>query len=203
MLYNGNFDFGKPVRITLPTIYSTALSYYEVVAMLAERIEERFKAVEEYGEAYKEYTDNAIREIQNNVDTQLANTLADLRATNQLFIDYVNNNITLMNSRIDGFDSRLTNEIIGVNARTDLAIEQNNTYILEEVGKGFVQMKVINYFTGEAVTVQEMFDYLAQFHLDNAITYTEMVAEEKTYAQLARLDITYTTLAVNGKSVIQ
>ena len=201
MLYNGNFDFGKPVRITLPTIYSTALSYYEVVAMLANRIEERFKAVEDYGEAYKEYTDNAIREIQSNVDTQLANTLADLRATNQQFIDYVNNSLVLINSRVDNFDSRLTNEIIGVNARTDLAIQQNNEYILEEVGKGFVQMKVINYFTGRAVTVQEMFDYLSQFHLENAITYAEMANKQKTYEQLRLLGITYTTLALNGNAV--
>lgn len=202
MLYNGNFDFGKPVRITLPTIYSTALSYYEVVAMLAERIEERFKALDDYGEAYKEYTDNAIRQMQAEVNTQLANTLADLRATNQLFIDYVNNSITVMTSRIDTFDSKLTNEIIGVNARTDLAIEQNNAYLLEVIGQGFVDLKVINYFTGRAVTVQEMFDYLSQFHLENAITYTELVNKQKTYTYLAQLGITYTTLALNGNSAI-
>lgn len=202
MLYNGNFDFGKPVRITLPTIYSTALSYYEVVAMLAERIEERFKALDDYGEAYKEYTDNAIRQMQAEVNTQLANTLADLRATNQLFIDYVNNSLTVMTSRIDTFDSKLTNEIIGVNARTDLAIEQNNAYLLEEIGKGFVDLKVINYFTGRTVSVQEMFDYLSQFHLENAISYTELVNKQKTYTYLAQLGITYTTLALNGNSAI-
>lgn len=202
MLYNGNFDFGKPVRITLPTIYSTALSYYEVVAMLAERIEERFKALDDYGEAYKEYTDNAIRQMEEEVNTQLANTLADLRATNQLFIDYVNNSLTVMTSRIDTFDTKLTNEIIGVNARTDLAIEQNNAYLLEEIGKGFVDLKVINYFTGQSVSVQEMFDYLSQFHLENAISYIELVNKQKTYTYLAQLGITYTTLALNGNSAI-
>ena len=202
MLYNGNFDFGKSVRITLPTIYATALSYYEVIAMLANRVEECFRTVEEYGETYKDYTDNAIANLQQNVDEQLASTVAELTVQYSNFTNLVDDHLTVMNNRIDEFNDRLTDEIIGVNARTDLAIEQNNEYILEEIGKGFVNLKVINYFTGEIVTVQEMFDYLSAFHLSNAISYTSLAGKEKTYTELARLSITYTQLATNGNALI-
>lgn len=71
-----------------------------------------------------------------------------------------------------------------------------------QVGKGVVNVRILNYFTGERVTVQEMFDTLAQLHLENPISYTELAAAGITYTALAALNMTYTELAVKGKSFI-
>lgn len=120
----------------------------------------------------------------------------------QTFTAAVNIQLNLMSKRIDDFADEIDAAIIGVNALTDLKIEQNNEYILEKVAEGIVNVKVLNYFTGEYVTVQAMFNYLSELHLENPITYTELAAAGITYTAYAALNMTYTELAVKGKSFI-
>ena len=118
------------------------------------------------------------------------------------FKNAVNIQLNLMYKRIDDFADEIDAAIIGVNALTDLKIEQNNEYILEKVAEGIVNVKVLNYFTGEYVTVQSMFNTLAELHLENPITYTQLAATEIDYDALAALNMTYTELAIKGKSFI-
>lgn len=47
-----------------------------------------------------------------------------------------------------------------------------------------------------------MFDTLAELHLENPITYTELASAGITYTALAALNMTYTELAIKGKSFI-
>ena len=135
----------------------------------------------------RRYFDDKIVELQNQYDT---------------FTRAVDNSINRLVNRINAFEEDMRAAIIGVNALTDLKIEQNNEYILEKIAEGVVNVRVINYFTGERVTVQEMFDTLAQLHLENPITYTELANSNITYAALAALNMTYTELAVKGNSFI-
>lgn len=156
-------------------------------------------------EETKEYVNQEVaglranfNELQTTVNTQLA----DIRSDFNTFTSAVNIMLNLMSRRIDEFEDEINAAIIGVNALTDLKIEQNNEYILEKVAEGLVNVKVLNYFTGEYVTVQEMFNYLSELHLENPITYTELAAANITYDDLAALNMTYTELAVKGKSFI-
>ena len=89
-----------------------------------------------------------------------------------------------------------------INATIDVKIENNNEYILSHLEDELAKIKVINYFTGEKVTVQAMFNYLSELHLENPITYTELAAAEITYTDFAALNMTYTELAVKGNSFI-
>ena len=84
----------------------------------------------------------------------------------------------------------------------DLKIEENNEYIFESIASEIIGIKVLNYFTGEKVTVQEMFDYLAQLHAADGITVTELITRQKTVNELIALKFTYTQLAQNGKNII-
>ena len=162
--------------------------------------------------ATKEYVDEQMAGIRSDFN-DLSNEVASLRTyfdqkVTQLegnyntFVVAVRNELNTMTRRIEEFEQTVQNEIIAVNALTDLKIEANNEYILEEVARGVVNVKVLNYFTGELVTVQSMFDTLAQLHLDNPITYTELASANITYTALAALNMTYTELAIKGKSFI-
>lgn len=145
-----------------------------------------------------EYTDAQLANYQQQLDiyeAQINNRITQFQET-------VNNVLTIQDSKIAAFDKKIDDAIIGVNARTDLAIEQNNDYIIEQLSQGIIDLKVVNYFTGALITVQDMFDYLAQFHLDNAISYNELIAAAKTYTELAAYNMTYTQLANNGKTII-
>lgn len=151
------------------------------------QIRREFQALSNEVAALRLYFDNKVDELQDDYDT---------------FVISIRNEMNRMNRRIDDFETEINNEIIGVNALTDLKIEQNNEYILERVAEGLVNIKVLNYFTGLLVTVQEMFDTLAQLHLDNPITYSELAGASIDYTALAALNMTYTELAIKGKSFI-
>lgn len=161
----------------------------------------------------KEYTDGRIAEIQTQVDglktdidsfeRQVEAQLATVDARYDAFVGEVRAQLQLIRAEVDHFDEVIRNDIAQVNARTDAAIAQNNEYLLEEIGKGIINVKVLNYFTGEYVTIQQMFDYLANFHLENAITVNQLISRDKTYAELIAYDMSYTELAVNGGTIIQ
>lgn len=151
-------------------------------------------------EASKEYVDLRMIEIQSEFDAlsqevsnlhiYFDNKVDELEYNYNAFVNSIQQQIVLLTNRIDDFDQTIKNDIIGVNALTDLKIQQNNEFILNEVAKGVVNVKVINFFTGERVTVQDMFDYLCGLHATDTPTVQEMIDANKTVQQL--VDMTHT-----------
>lgn len=133
------------------------------------------------------YFDDKIDELQDDYD---------------IFVNSVRNELNRMTRRIEDFEATVQGEIIGVNALTDLKIEQNNEYILNRVAEGIINVRVLDYFSGELVTIQQMFDTLAQLHLENPISYNELDSAAIDYDSLIALNMTYTELAIKGKSFI-
>lgn len=159
----------------------------EYVDVELAEIRREFAELEADMVAMRAYFDEQVQTLQNDYTS---------------FTNYVNLQISLLNNRISEFDQTIKNDIIGVNALTDLKIQQNNEYILDQVAQGLVNLKVVNYFTGQVVTVQEMFNTLAELHLENPITFNELATAGITYNDLAALSMTYTELAIKGKSFI-
>lgn len=151
-------------------------------------------------EASKEYVDLRMIEIQSEFDAlsqevsnlhiYFDNKVDELEYNYNAFVNSIQQQIVLLTNRIDDFDQTIKNDIIGVNVLTDLKIQQNNEFILNEVAKGVVNVKVINFFTGERVTVQDMFDYLCGLHATYTPTVQEMIDANKTVQQL--VDMTHT-----------
>ena len=155
------------------------------------------------------YTDEQITQRLSGVEQLIIDTEAEFnRLINELqgnysnFTLYVTTQLNSMRNRIDALTNYIDASIVLINARTDEAIRQNNEYLMDELSKGLINLKVLNYFTGEYVTIQAMFDYLAQFHLQNAITYAQLIASELTYNDLIAKDETYTDWAVNGYNIV-
>ena len=108
---------------------------------------------------------------------------------------------TYINLRIAYIEQTLDDRINAVNARTDVLIQSNNEYLLSEMSTYLNQIKVINFFTGELVSIQDMFNYLAGLHLTDSIDYDTMASRAKTYTYLAGLNINYTNLAMHGNTL--
>lgn len=162
--------------------------------------------------ATKEYVDEEMAGIRHDF-ADLSQEVADLRVyfdqevqtlQNQYttFVTAVDNSINRLVHRIEDFEAQMEASIISLNAITDLKIEQNNEYILEKVAEGVVNVRVINYFTGESVTVQQMFDTLAELHLEDPINYADLASASITYTDLANLHMTYSELAIKGNAFI-
>lgn len=96
----------------------------------------------------------------------------------------------------------LQTSIDAVNALTDTKIENNNIYLLNQISENFgAAVRVVNPFTGSWVSIQEMVDYLSDFHISDSITYEEMADRALTYNQFVALGITYTQLLLNGNTL--
>lgn len=124
----------------------------------------------------------------------LRGQFADLDHAMDEYIDYINGRITDIQAEISA-------DIAGVNARTDALIASNNEYLLSQMVTYLNQIKVINFFTGELVSIQDMFNYLAGLHLTDSIDYDTMALRAKTYTDLANLNINYTNLAMHGNTL--
>lgn len=161
--------------------------------------------VEEAVKLSKEYTDEQLAGYQIQVEQIRAEFTGLVNQLGQDFINLrtsVNTSLLQMDLKIKALEELIAAEVVAINERTDLAIEQNNEYILSEVGKFLADVEVYNILTGENMTIQDMFNYLANLHLENPITYDQLAARNITYDQLAALNITYTDLAVNGAVLI-
>lgn len=152
-----------------------------------------------------DYTDSEILKLSQKISEEFVNftkeitdKISNIESNYEEFVNYVNNRITLMENELVKMNDYIQTILKQANEYTQQAIINNNAYIISETTKALSTVKVINYFTGERVSIQEMFDYLCQFHLENAINYAVMASREKTYTEFNNLSMTYTDLALNG-----
>lgn len=153
----------------------------------------------------------ALEATKEYVDTELAGFLAEFADLKSDFIALTNSFnslnadfVTLKNdteNKLNALEQDIVNAVIGVNQRTDLLLQDMYNRIFSDLSTQLSQIKVINYFTGEQVTVQDMFNYLAMLHLNDSIDYDTMALRAKTYTQLAALNITFTNLAMHGNTL--
>ena len=160
----------------------------EQIKTIKEEIEgEIFEWVQEQLKPFEEQLAALIEEV-NNLSENVEETL---NAYDERITDFEN----LVNNLIAGIRQDLVNGIAATNELTDLKIEQNNTWLLNEISQNVGDLfQVLNPFTGTIMSIQEMIDYLSAFHINDAIDYDTMAARALTYNDFAALNITYTDL---------
>jgi hypothetical protein len=190
----------------LPTAFDDSLSYLEMVSKLYKKLEEVIAEVNEIDqEAIQQALDDMRAEIAK-FETQIQKQYNELDGKYQALYEELNNSILELAdttaASLEELDTKIYNLGESLKDIMDLKIEENNEYIFESIASEIIGIKVLNYFTGEKVTVQEMFDYLAQLHAMDGITVTELITRQKTVNELIALKFTYTQLAQNGKNII-
>lgn len=169
-------------------------SIEEQIANIKEEIEgEIFEWVQEQLAPYQEQLNQLIEEVEQ-LQEETEETLAayDVRITN--FINQIN-------GALADIRAELVASIQAVNDLTDLKIEQNNTYLLNQISENVGALfQVLNPFTGTMMNIQEMIDYLSAFHIVDGIDYDTMNTRALTYAAFNALNITYTDLTLHGNT---
>lgn len=190
----------------LPTVFDDSLSYLELVSKLYNKLEEIIKEVNDID---KDAIDAALNEMRNEIqqfEAQIQVQYQQLDAKFQTQYEELNNAVLDLADAtaqsLHDLDVKIYNLGESLKDIMDLKIEENNEYIFQSIASEIIGIKVLNYFTGEKVTVQEMFDYLAQLHAADGIRVTELVLRQKTVDELIALNFTYTQLAMNGKNII-
>lgn len=163
-------------------------------------------------ETYNELYNTLKTDLENYIDTHLAQVLAEFT---QLKIDFatLTSNFNQLNGKFDAFtadienklnaiNNRITAEIQGVNDRTDILIASNNQFLIDTMGEQLRNLKVLNFFNGELVTVQDMFNILANLHLTDGIAYNQITARGYTYGSIETLGLTYSDIINHGNTLL-
>lgn len=197
------------VHRVLPLVYDDALSHIETLARFTHKLNEVI-------DVCNNMSDDIINEVNSYTDNKVAETFAKIDEAvdeiyglkNELDKQYVefskltNAQLQMFNQRLEAIGYRIDDTIVAINARTDKAIEQNNERIFTELSKSLSKIKVLNYFTGATVSVQEMFDYFALLHLNDAFVYNTLIGKNITYTALASRNVTFTDLVLHGAELI-
>lgn len=165
------------------------------------------EAVDHWGETVleqsKAYTDDAnarlkaeinqsFQTFQNNVNTAIAN-----------FENSVNGNLNQLQLQIKEQNKTIDSNLAAAQGYTDLRISQNNNILMDEISKGLIDLKVLNIFTGKYVTVQEMFNYLAAFHLTGAVSIAEIARFSRTVNTVVGYNKTCTEFVIDGRKIFE
>ena len=201
--------FGKCQPI-LPAVYEDSLSYYEDICKLIAKINELVDAVNNIKldilDEANAYTDEEIRKMESRVNDAVNSVIALKQEIENEFDDFKNITQETLNEfseKIDLLYDHVNDIVYSINARTDLVIKQNNDFIFREIENNILKnITVLNYFTGENVSVQEMFNYLSMFHLENAMTYAMLYTKNITVDFLVGKHMTYTDLVRNGNTIL-
>lgn len=166
----------------------------EVYDLAVKYIDEHLADVIQEFNDLKNYVDDELRDMNNTIDG-LNQQFLDLAGDFDDLVADVERKILQIQNYIDG-------QIAGVNLRTDSAIAANNNYILGQLSQFLANIKVVNFFTGDEISIQDMFDYLAMLHVTDSIDYATLYSRNKTYADIAALNITYTDVVLHGNTLI-
>lgn len=129
--------------------------------------------------------------------------IANLDSNYAAFVATVNARMVITEARLAEMNEQLQTILKESMDYTQYAINNNNAYIIDQTTKALSTVTVLNYFTGARTSIQDMFDYMAHFHLENAITCLQLANREKTVTQLIDYHMTMTDLATNGGTIIQ
>ena len=193
----------------LPLAYSDSLSYYEEVCRLVNKINELVEALNDISvdilKQANSYTDEQIANTRSEFDAKVREIEELERRLGEQYTDFtnvVNARIQFISNEVNRIDNKIDDEIIGANEYTDQAIKNNNEYLIVQLSESVRNFTVINFFTGEQVTVQDMFDSLAQLHIQSAMTYDIYANKNISYSALSLLSIDYTELVMKGNELI-
>ena len=192
MAYNYEYPYTDPNRYNADWLLN---KMKELEGRLDGILEEALKLT-------KEYVDTRLSEYQAQI-TQIRNEIQAVYDRTDEISDEMVQQVARLEGLISDAERQAESLFIIANNRTDMQIERNNEYIFREIEDNILaNITVINYFTGEHTTVQDMFDYLASLHLQNAITYNGLRDKNLTYAELIAKRITYTELVKNGGTLL-
>lgn len=148
----------------------------------------------------KAYVDDELAGLMAEFD-QLKRDFANVQKATENMEAFITAYVIDVNARLNGLKTYIDNQVISVNDRTDALIASNNEMIISQLSETLRSLTVINYFTGEETSIQDMFNYLAMLHLSDSIDYDTMASRAKTYTYLAGLNISYTNLVEHGNTL--
>lgn len=162
------------------------------------------------------YTDRKVGEVQaefNALESDFNSFKADVNAQfaaytakqDKAFADFqklVNAQIDLLEQEIRDAKAELQTLLKQANAYTDASIQMVMLQLPDIITANIKNAKVYNLLTGKYVTIQQMFNFLCQFHAPDALTVGEIYSRNNTVAQIAGYQKTCQEFLTNAKNFV-
>ena len=139
---------------------------------------------------------NSLRSEMTLIENSFSALRGEFAALDQEFDDFK----IYVDGKLLDIQHYVDNSVANAYEYTNNQIEENNVYLLDQMQTYLSQIKVINFFTGEMISIQDMFDYLASLHTTDSLDYDTMALRAKTYTELAGFNKTYTDLVMTGNT---
>lgn len=152
-------------------------------------------------EAAKSYTDEKVAAEAERVNQANLELKQSVETAIRDFQNVVNGTLTGFQEQLKQQDAEIDANLVAARGYTNAQIAQNNEFLMEEISKGLIDLKVLNLFTGKYVTVQEMFDYLSAFHLTGAISVAQIGNAQRTVNTVVGYKASCTDIVVNGYQI--
>ena len=152
-------------------------------------------------DAAKAYTDEKIAAEEERANQANLELKQSVETAIRDFQNVVNGTIAGFQEQLTQQDAEIEANLVAARGYTNAQIAQNNEFLMEEISKGLIDLKVLNLFTGKYVTVQEMFDYLSAFHLTGAISVAQIANAQRTVNTVVGYNATCTDIVINGYHV--
>ena len=201
-----HFPYTNFHELNLDWIIKTVKDLDEKVDSIEDRIYNKAKA----------YTDEQVGQLRNEFN-ELENEFIAFKAeVNQMFNQYtaqqdkafndfkelVNANLDLMEQEIRDARAELQTLLQQANAYTDASMELLLKQLPNIATSAIKNAKVYNILTGQYVTIQDMFNYLALFHAPDALTCGDMYAKNNTNAQILAYNKTCHEFLIGAKNFV-
>lgn len=189
------------IQKILPTVYTDALSYQDAMGQIIAKTNELVNQVNHFSDEVlataKAYTDGEIAKSIEQYNQELQQFASDY----DQFVNNVTGALSGFQNQMDANFQRQDNEIAGGRAYTDTKIAQNNDWLLEQISQQVISVTVLNPFTGERESIQNMIDYLSSLHMTEAIKVSGIVTANRTVNKVISYNATCTQLVNNGKNI--
>lgn len=165
-----------------------------------ERMEQELIILKNELEAFKaevnrilDNQDESIEAFKADVINKVDNIIGDI----DKYKDDINTLVDVLTLRVNSLYIYVDNENLKLENRI-------HNYIASQL----LDVKVIDFFSGETVTIQQMFDKLAGFHADNSITWEEIGEDYPTLTWQEVVDycasnyITYASMVLNSRTIL-
>ena len=152
-------------------------------------------------DAAKKYTDENVAAEAERANQAILELKQSTETAIRDFQNVVNGAISGFQEQLKQQDAEIDANLVAARGYTNAQIAQNNEFLMEEISKGLIDLKVLNLFTGKYVTVQEMFDYLSAFHLTGAISVAQIGNAQRTVNTVVGYNATCTDIVINGYHV--
>lgn len=195
-----------PAYKVLPLVYDDSLSYYECLLKLQAKVNELIAYAESLDTNAQQYTDAQIAILKATLQAEIATNVTQLQASIDALATKQAGDVSTLSSEIDALIADINAVVSSLDDKINAAIALYDVYIKNYIASQLIDVKVVNFFTGQTVTIQQMFDYLAQLHVVNGLTYNQLATRGYTYDEIiaacAAGNYTYTDLIKDAATIL-